>query len=188
MLTSLGAVAQSSIEAAIEALQKSKSVTNEIFSERRDPSSRAVVRSSRMFNFDDDKMAVKIQNAMKKERSKAVAFQMKTNSGAEVYSISFEDSKHLYTKYVLIRERRGGWILSVDKSLNRSPKDRSDSEVSDTLWLGSIPDEEDFLRQMSCGGDSPAAGPNIGGECGMTVIVADDGRFGRLRNLKYISR
>lgn len=188
MLSSLGAMAQSSIEAAIEALQKSKSVTNEIFSERRDPSTRAVIRSSRLFNFDDDKMAVKIQNAMKKERAKAVAFQMKTNGGAEVYSISFEDSKHLYTKYVLIRECRGGWILSIDKSLNHSSKDRSEWEPSDTIWFDPLPDREDFHRQISCFGDSHVIGPNIGGECSMTVIVANDGRFRNLRNLKWISR
>ena len=162
MLSSLGAMAQSSIEAAIEALQKSKSVTNEIFSERRDPSTRAVIRSSRLFNFDD--------------------------GGAEVYSISFEDNKHLYTKYVLIRECRGGWILSIDKSLNHSSKDRSEWEPSDTIWFDQLPDGGDFHRQISCFGDEALINTDADGGCGLTVIVANDSRFRSLRNLKWISR
>lgn len=174
MLTSLGAAAQSSIDAAIAALQKSKSVTDEIFSERRDPNTRAVIRSSRMFNFDDDKMAEKIKGAMKKERSKAVAFQMKTTSGQEVYSISFEDNKKMFTKYVLIRQKhRGGWILSVDKSL-RTAKDRSDCEASDSIWFDSMPGSDDFVRQMTyCPGfaDFPAAATVTAACQGTTVII-----------------
>ncbi|MDE7148196.1 MAG: DUF5024 domain-containing protein [Duncaniella sp.] len=177
MLPALGAMAQSSIDAAIAALQKSKSVTNEIFSEKRDPSTRAVIRSSRMFNFDDDKMAAKIRDAMKKERSKAVAFQMKTTSGAEVYSISFEDNKHMCLKYVLIRQHRGGWVLSVDKAQRASSsKDRSDSEITDTIWFDSLPAIPDsFVRQMTLQADEPEESAVVDtAECHAVIIVTTD--------------
>jgi len=176
MFPALGAMAQSSIDAAIATLQKSKSVTNEIFSEKRDPSTRAVIRSSRMFNFDDDKMAAKIRDAMKKERSKAVVFQMKTTSGAEVYSISFEDSKHMAIKYVLIRQHRGGWVLSVDKARrSSSSKDRSDSEITDTIWFDSMPAPGNFVRQMTFRTDEPEDSLVVDAdECHAVIIVTTD--------------
>ena len=165
MFPALGAMAQSSIDAAIATLQKSKSVTNEIFSEKRDPSTRAVIRSSRMFNFDDDKMAAKIRDAMKK-----------TTSGAEVYSISFEDSKHMAIKYVLIRQHRGGWVLSVDKARrSSSSKDRSDSEITDTIWFDSMPAPGKFVPQMTFRTDEPEDSLVVDAdECHAVIIVTTD--------------
>lgn len=139
LLSPLGVLAQGAIDAAIATLEKSKSVTNVVFSERRDPSSKAVIRSNQMFNFDNDKIAEKIIEAIKKERSKAVAFQMNTSRGEEVYTASFEDSSHMFIKYVLIHNPRGGWVLSVDKSRRKatSTKDRSDN-VTDSVLFDAI--------------------------------------------------
>lgn len=142
MLSPLFAAAQSSIDNVVSSLEKSKSVTNEVFSERRDPTTRAVIKSNRVFNFNNDKLAAKIMEAMRKERSKAVGFQMNTRKGLTLYTISFEDSKGLCSKYILMQQGQNEWIMSIEKTKYTAPgnrkggkNDRSDLQMLDSLDL-----------------------------------------------------
>lgn len=92
-LTAIGAAAQQAVESAVKTLINSKSITNEIYSERRNPKTKAIVRSDRVFNFTDNKIASKIVEAIRKERDKASAFQMNSRPGNAIYKIVFDNDK-----------------------------------------------------------------------------------------------
>lgn len=140
----LGAAAQQSVESAIKSLENSKSVTNEVYSEKRNPSNKAIVRSDRMFEFTDNKIASKIIEAIRKERSKAAAFQMNTAAGQAVYTITFDNGKGPYAKYSLI-QNGSGWVLAIVKSNGSSSKSR---KHDDSSFLEIPADAFKSLRQL----------------------------------------
>lgn len=140
----LGAAAQQSVESAIKSLENSKSVTNEVYSEKRNPSNKAIVRSDRMFEFTDNKIASKIIEAIRKERSKAAAFQMNTAAGQAVYTITFDNGKGPYAKYSLI-QNGSGWVLAIVKSNGSSSKSR---KHDDSSFLEIPADAFRSLRQL----------------------------------------
>ena len=112
MLAPLCAIAQGSIDNVVNSLEKSKSVTNEVYSERRDPKTKNVIKSSRVFHFTDNKIASRLIEAIKKERNKATSFQMNNRSHNAVYTINFEGGKGLKAKYTLVQHGGSVWILS----------------------------------------------------------------------------
>lgn len=114
LISSLGAAAQQSVESAIKSLENSKSVTNEIYSEKRNPLDKSIIRSDRMFEFTDSKIANKIIEAIRKERNKASEFQMNNASGRAVYTITFDNGKGPYSKYSLF-QNGSGWTLAIVK-------------------------------------------------------------------------
>lgn len=132
LLSSLGAMAQQAIDSAMKSLEKSKSVTNEVYSERRDPDTKAVVSSNRLYEFTDDALANKIIEAIRKERGNASSFQMNNRNPNSGYAITFESKDgRSYSKYALVQNGEL-WVFSVVKSTARSSsskkrsKDRSD--------------------------------------------------------------
>lgn len=126
MLAPLCAIAQGSIDNVVNSLEKSKSVTNEVYSERRDPKTKNVIKSSRVFHFTDNKIASRLIEAIKKERNKATSFQMNNRSHNAVYTINFEGGKGLKAKYTLVQHGESVWILSVEKYTGSSRHDRSE--------------------------------------------------------------
>lgn len=124
LLSPLGLLAQQAIDSAMKSLESSKSVTNEIYSERRNPSTKELESASYLFEFSDNKLAEKIIDAMRKERSKASSYEMSNrHSGSVVYTISFENPKdQSYAKYTLIKRGQSKWMLSVKKSSVKSSK------------------------------------------------------------------
>lgn len=76
LLSPFGLFAQHSIDSAMKALENAKSVTNEVYSERRNPTTKEIESASYLFEFTDNKLADKIIDAMRKERSKACAYEM----------------------------------------------------------------------------------------------------------------
>lgn len=132
LLSSLGAMAQQAIDSAMKSLEKSKSVTNEVYSERRDPDTKAVVSSNRLYEFTDDALANKLIEAIRKERGNASSFQMNNRNPNSGYAITFESKDgRSYSKYALVQNGEL-WVFSVVKSTARSSsskkrsKDRSD--------------------------------------------------------------
>lgn len=142
-LTALGAAAQQAVESAVKTLINSKSITNEIYSERRDPMTKNIVRSDRVFNFTDSKIAAKIIEAIRKERDKASSFQMNNRPGNAAYKIVFDKEKGKYAKYTLIQERESLWMLSIIKVSGKSNKHDS-SMVTDKYY------DDDNLRTVGC--------------------------------------
>lgn len=128
LLSPLATFAQQSIDSAVKALESSKSVTNEVYSERRSPKSREILRSDRVFNFTDAKIAEKIIEAIRKERNKASAFKMNTTKGRAVYTITFNNPKGPYAKYTLM-QRGNTWIMSVIKGSSKSRDFDDDSSM-----------------------------------------------------------
>ncbi len=115
LLSPLCVSAQGSIDNVVHSLENSKSVTNEVYSERRDPSSKAVIKSSRVFNFTDNKIASRIIDAIKKERNKASSFQMNNRRSNAIYTIHFVNSKGLCSKYTLVQHGQSSWVLAIEK-------------------------------------------------------------------------
>lgn len=116
LFSPLVSFAQSAIESAMKALADSKSVTKEVFSERRVPGTNRIESSNRLYEFTDSKLAEKIIEAMRKEREAACEYSMVSGRSTNVvYSISFVKN-NMASKYVLVR-RGVTWTLSVNKQL-----------------------------------------------------------------------
>ncbi|WP_297066989.1 hypothetical protein [uncultured Duncaniella sp.] len=131
LLSPFGLFAQQSIDSAMKALENAKSVTNEVYSERRNPSTKEIESASYLFEFTDNKLADKIIEAMRKERSKACAYEMSNrHSNSMVYSISFQDSKGSFSKYTLLQRGSSKWMLSVKKGTAKSSSKSSKSKSS----------------------------------------------------------
>ncbi|MBD5312692.1 MAG: DUF5024 domain-containing protein [Bacteroides sp.] len=119
LLSSLSVVAQQAIDSAMKALEKSKSVTNEVYSERRDPGTKTVVSSNRLYEFTDDALANKLIDAIRKERGNASSFQMNNRNPNAGYAITFESKDgRSYAKYALVQKGEL-WVFSVIKSTVR---------------------------------------------------------------------
>lgn len=119
LLSSLSVVAQQAIDSAMKALEKSKSVTNEVYSERRDPESKTVVSSNRLYEFTDNALANKLIDAIRKERGNASSFQMNNRNPNAGYAITFESKDgRSYAKYALVQKGEL-WVFSVIKSTVR---------------------------------------------------------------------
>lgn len=131
LLSPFGLFAQQSIDSAMKALENAKSVTNEVYSERRNPSTKEIESASYLFEFTDNKLADKIIEAMRKERSKACAYEMSNrHSNSMVYSISFQDSKGSFSKYTLLQRGSSKWMLSVKKGTAKSSSKSSSRSSS----------------------------------------------------------
>jgi len=128
-------MAQGAIESAVSSLEKSKSVTNEVYSERRDPKTREIIKSSRMFTFSDEKLAGRLIEAIRKNREKATSFQMNDRRGHAIYNITFDDNKNLHTKYSLVQQSSSRWMLVIEivRQSRSSRHDRSDF-TDDTVF------------------------------------------------------
>ena len=123
LLSPFGLFAQQSIDSAMKALENAKSVTNEVYSERRNPTTKEIESASYLFEFTDNKLADKIIEAMRKERSKACAYEMSNrHSNSLVYSISFQNANGSFSKYTLLQRGSSKWMLSVKKECGKINK------------------------------------------------------------------
>ncbi len=113
------ALAQSSIDKIVDSLEDDKNVQEVMYTEQRDPSSRKIVKSSRIIQFTNDKIAAKLISAFKKEREKAISYKANNNPSNTVYELSFNDGKGFIAKYTLVQQRGSSWVLSVSILHNR---------------------------------------------------------------------
>lgn len=143
LLSPLGAAAQQSIDSAMKAIENSKSLTNEVYSERRNPESGAIEKASYAFEFTDNKLAEKLIDAIRRERERASSYELvnrHNQSKNVIYTITFDTPKS-YAQYTLIQRGESKWMLTVTKSSPKSAtksstksrtrsKDRSDIRIS----------------------------------------------------------
>lgn len=188
LLSPFGLFAQQSIDSAMKALENAKSVTNEVYSERRNPSTKEIESASYLFEFTDNKLADKIIEAMRKERSKACAYEMSNrHSNSMVYSISFQDSKGSFSKYTLLQRGSSKWMLSVKKgtakSSSKSSKSKSSKARTDIIGI-----DDDLLEIY---GINPSISDYAHTDGNTTIYTGPDGNTivinnGRLNDIQEL--
>lgn len=140
LFSNLGLFAQQSIESAMKALENSKSVTNEVYNERRNPVTKAVVSSNRLYEFSDDKLANKLIDAIRKERGNAASFQMNSRNPKAAYNITFEKKDgSAYSKYTLVQQGDGMWVFSVIKSTAKTSSSKKKGKSKDHSQYHKVP-------------------------------------------------
>lgn len=112
-LSSVAAFAQESIDRIVESLENDKNVQEVMYSEQRDPRTHKLVKSSRLIQFSNEKILNKLIAAFKKEREKAISYQVSNSPTTSVYSLRFDDGKGKTAKYDLYQESGNRWMLSV---------------------------------------------------------------------------
>ena len=118
LLSPLGAAAQSILESVMKDVEKSKSLTNEVYSERRNPDTKTLEKASYAFEFTDNKLADKLIDAIRRERDHASSYELvnrHNQSRNVVYTITFDTPK-AYAQYTLIQRGESKWMLTVTKS------------------------------------------------------------------------
>lgn len=140
LFSNLGLFAQQSIESAMKSLENSKSVTNEVYNERRNPVTKAVVSSNRLYEFSDDKLANKLIDAIRKERGNAASFQMNSRNPKAAYNITFEKKDgSAYSKYTLVQQGDGMWVFSVIKSTAKTSSSKKKGKSKDHSLYYKVP-------------------------------------------------
>lgn len=152
-----GMSAQQAIESIIKSLETSNSVTNQVYSERRDEKDSKIKKSNCMFEFNDDKIAEKLIAAIQKDREKASSYNVTKQTEKVVYSISFVNGG-MYSKYTLIQRGKSKWMLTANKSPIRKDDNggkatrknsRRKSSAKDRSEFNSIQRLQDFDPQNS---------------------------------------
>lgn len=115
---SFSASAQSSIEKIIEPLKDGDKGSSVVYREKRNPQTRAIVESSLFLTFNDNKLANKIIEAIKKERPNSVDYSAYNEKRGKTYRIKFVDKEGASSEYGLYQEG-AKWSLTV-KTVNRA--------------------------------------------------------------------
>lgn len=137
--------AQQAIESIIKSLETSKSVTNQIYSERRDDKDGKIKKSSCMFEFNDDKIAEKLIEAIKNNREKASSYNVTKRTAKVVYSISFINDG-MFSKYTLIQCGKSKWMLTANKSPINVENNRGKATRKNPRRKSSAKDRSEFKK------------------------------------------
>ncbi|MCI9285011.1 MAG: DUF5024 domain-containing protein [Muribaculaceae bacterium] len=123
MLLPLMVSAQSSLIRLSSSLEDNKDVSNIIYTEKRDPQTRKIVKSTRMIQFSSPKLAKKIIEAMRKEREKSVSYQ-EANQGPydQIHCVEFDDNEGAVSRYTLIRDASERFTFSIQTYDSPRPK------------------------------------------------------------------
>ena len=125
-LSFIPAMAQSSLEKIIEPLKDGDNGSSVMYQEKRNPETRAIVESSLFVEFSDAKLANKIIDAMKKERSNATDFSSYSDKNNHSYRITFRAKNGDSSEYNLYSERNK-WSLTVRNKRPSLGKSKSKS-------------------------------------------------------------
>lgn len=112
------ASAQNQLAKLVSSIEDSKEVNNVIYTEKRDPSTRKVIKSTRVIIFSDKKLAKRLIDTIKKEREKAVSYKATNEYNSTVYQIEFDDNKGNIARYSLIQDSPSTWTFSVQTFYN----------------------------------------------------------------------
>ena len=153
ILASFSASAQSSIEKIIEPLEDGDKGASVVYREKRNPQTRAIVESSLFLTFTDNKLANKIIEAIKKERTNSVDYSAYNEKRGKTYRIKFVDKDGGTSEYGLYQEG-SKWSLTV-KTVNRTATiirtgktPKSTRKVSATPPIGNY-DMESIMRYVA---------------------------------------
>lgn len=96
-------------------LPTQKNVEELIFSERRDPKTRRVIESARIFRITNTAVVKRLIQTFKQEREHATAYQANlTSAEGSTYCIEFIDTdKNELSRYTLIQDQPSVWTFHI---------------------------------------------------------------------------
>lgn len=103
-------IAQSAIDNAIKALEKDKSTQYVVYSEKRNPTTSKIYKSSKVLVVTSKQQLKRLIDSFEKEREKTVSFEKQPG---RVYVAKFSKNKER-REYVLYRQADGSWLLTVE--------------------------------------------------------------------------
>lgn len=121
----LSANAQKRVESAVKTAEKHNSTQYCAYSERRDPATRKVQRSSKVLVVTAND-AKSIRKAMDNERDKAISVELV--DGGRVYSLTFYKS-NIYSVYTLVQQRNNTWLLTIEQYMGKRKGTRVDTDT-----------------------------------------------------------
>lgn len=122
IFSAIPALAQSSLDKIIEPLKDGDKGSSVVYREKRNPSSKAIIESALLVEFNDSKLGNKIIETMKKERHNATNFSSYDNRNTKNYKIEYRSKNGDTSEYSIFLERNK-WTLTV-KTYRPSVKKR----------------------------------------------------------------
>ncbi|MDE5693816.1 MAG: hypothetical protein K2I09_07865 [Duncaniella sp.] len=122
IFSAIPALAQSSLDKIIEPLKDGDKGSSVVYREKRNPSSKAIIESALLVEFNDSKLGNKIIETMKKERHTATNFSPYDNKNTKNYKIEYRSKNGDTSEYSIFLERNK-WTLTV-KTYRPSVKKR----------------------------------------------------------------
>lgn len=122
IFSAIPAMAQSSLDKIIEPLKDGDKGSSVVYREKRNPSSKAIIESALLVEFNDSKLGNKIIETMKKERHNATNFSSYDNKNTKNYKIEYRSKNGDTSEYSIFLERNK-WTLTV-KTYRPSVKKR----------------------------------------------------------------
>lgn len=122
IFSAIPALAQSSLDKIIEPLKDGDKGSSVVYREKRNPSSKAIIESALLVEFNDSKLGNKIIETMKKERHNATNFSSYDNKNTKNYKIEYRSKNGDTSEYSIFLERNK-WTLTV-KTYRPSVKKR----------------------------------------------------------------
>ncbi|MDE5669284.1 MAG: hypothetical protein K2I24_07095 [Duncaniella sp.] len=122
IFSAIPALAQSSLDKIIEPLKDGDKGSSVVYREKRNSSSKAIIESALLVEFNDSKLGNKIIETMKKERHNATNFSSYDNKNTKNYKIEYRSKNGDTSEYSIFLERNK-WTLTV-KTYRPSVKKR----------------------------------------------------------------
>ncbi|MCM1076234.1 MAG: DUF5024 domain-containing protein [Bacteroides sp.] len=165
--------AQQAIESVMKSIENSKSVTSEVYSEKRNPETKEIESASYVFEFTDQKLADKMIDAIRHERTNASTYEIvNRDSNRQVYTIKF-DKKGSYSSYTLIHRGNSKWMLSIKKSSSTAtPKTNSKTKSKTKIQQSRKRSKSHSYNSSSNGNDIETC---INLEDGVMTFTSTDG-------------
>lgn len=115
LIGGLGANAQKRVANAVKTVEGHSTTQYCAYSERRDPVTHNVQRSSKVLVVTAND-AKTIRKAMDNDRSKAVSVELV--DGGRVYSLTFYKN-NFYSVYTLVQQRNNTWLLTIEQYMGK---------------------------------------------------------------------
>ncbi|MCX4368365.1 MAG: hypothetical protein OSJ41_02510 [Duncaniella sp.] len=112
ILSAIPTFAQSSLDKIIEPLKDGDKGSSVVYREKRNPTTKAIIESALLVEFNDSKLANKIIETMKKERQNAANFSSYDNRNNKNYKIEYHSKNGDSSEYCIFLERNK-WTLTV---------------------------------------------------------------------------
>ena len=112
ILSAIPTFAQSSLDKIIEPLKDGDKGSSVVYREKRNTTTKAIIESALLVEFNDSKLANKIIETMKKERQNAANFSSYDNRNKKNYKIKYHSKNGDSSEYCIFLERNK-WTLTV---------------------------------------------------------------------------
>jgi len=133
LLGAPAAAAQSSIDKAIAGVEKDKSSQYVVYSEKRNPATSKIYKSSKVMVVKSQTQLNRLIKAFGNDREKTVSYEMRPG---RIYVAKFQKNNER-REYVLVRQANGSWLLTVEIVIpDNAKKDTRSRRVSGQIECG----------------------------------------------------